>query len=74
LLSQIAKGEVKIKQPFVIGGKIMEYPSEPSAGDRMKAVAELNKMDGTYAATKQEVTVTSPVILNWGIKDNGEEV
>lgn len=57
MLSKIAKGEVKIKKPFVIAGKIMEYPSEPDHNDRTKAIAELNKMDGSYAATKTDITV-----------------
>ncbi len=55
MLSKIAKGEVKIKKPFVIAGKIMEYPSEPDHNDRTKAIAELNKMDGSYAPAKSEV-------------------
>jgi len=61
MLSKIAKGEVKIKKPFVIAGKIMEYPSEPDHADRTKAIAELNKMDGSYAATKQETTQTGTI-------------
>ena len=56
MLSKIAKGEIKIKKPFVIAGKIMEYPSEPDHNDRTKAIAELNKMDGSYAATKTNIT------------------
>jgi len=56
-LTCIAKGEVKIKKPFVINGKIMEYPSEPDHSDRMKAIAELNKMDGDYAPTKQQIQI-----------------
>ena len=58
MLSKIAKGEVKIKKPFVIAGKIMEYPSEPDHNDRTKAIAELNKMDGSYAPAKTETTIT----------------
>jgi len=56
-LTKLVNGEIKAKVPFVIGGKIMEYPSEPSHSDRIKALGELNKMLGDYAATKQEVTV-----------------
>ena len=54
-LTKMAKGEVKVKQPFVIGGKIMEYPSEPTFAERRAAIAELNKMDGSYAPMKSEV-------------------
>jgi len=57
MLSKIAKGQIKIKKPFVISGKIMEYPSEPDHNDRTKAIAELNKMDGSYAATSTNITV-----------------
>jgi hypothetical protein len=67
LLSQIMDGKIKIKKPFVIAGKIMEYPSEPDHNDRIKAIAELNKMDGSYAPTKQqtELTVSKPIIIDW---------
>ena len=51
-LTKIAKGELKVKRPFVIGGKIMEYPSEPDAMERKAAIAEMNKMEGDYAPSK----------------------
>lgn len=56
LLSDIMEGKIKIKKPFVIAGKIMEYPSEPDHNDRIKAIAELNKMDGSYAPNRNEHT------------------
>ena len=65
LLTSIANGTLKIKKPFVIAGKIMEYPAEPDHTDRKNAIAELNKMDGAYAPAKVQNTVeflTSPVI------------
>lgn len=68
MLSKIAKGEVKIKKPFVIAGKIMEYPSEPDHNDRTKAIAELNKMDGSYAATKTDITTNGKEIRSWTVK------
>lgn len=52
LLTKIANGEIRIKKPFVIAGKIMEYPAEPDHADRMKAMAELSKMSGDYAPSK----------------------
>lgn len=64
-LTKIAKGEVKIKKPFVIAGKIMEYPSEPDHSDRMKAISELNKMEGDYSPIKTEIKTTSPIIIDW---------
>jgi hypothetical protein len=68
MLSKIAKGEIKIKKPFVIAGKIMEYPSEPDHNDRTKAIAELNKMDGSYAATKTDLTTNGKEIRSWSVK------
>jgi len=56
LLTSIANGTLKIKKPFVIGGKIMEYPAEPDHTDRKNAIAELNKMGGDYSPTKLEAT------------------
>lgn len=56
LLTKIAKGEIKIKRPFVIAGKIMEYMAEPDHTDRRNAVAELNKMGGDYAPAKFATT------------------
>ena len=70
-LTKMAKGEVKVKQPFVIGGKIMEYPSEPTFAERRAAIAELNKMDGSYAPTESKLKVddnrpTTKIKLNDG--------
>jgi hypothetical protein len=58
LLTKMAKGELKIKTPFVIAGKIMEYPAEPTASDRRAAIAELNKMGGDYAPAQLNTTIT----------------
>jgi len=68
LLTQIAKGEIKIKKPFVIQGKIMEYPAEPDHTDRINAVKELNKIDGSYAASKIDLNamVVEPSKLDIG--------
>ena len=62
LLSKIANGEVKVKKPFVIGGKIMEYPSEPDHNDKIKAIAELNKMDGSYDKSDEPQTTVKIII------------
>lgn len=58
-LTKMINGEMKAKRPFVINGKIMEYPEDPSHNDRLKALAELNKMDGEYAPTKTAFTDTA---------------
>lgn len=52
LLTKIANGQLKIKKLFVVNGKIKEHLSEPDHTDRKNAVAELNKMDGSYAPAK----------------------
>lgn len=68
LLTKMAKGELKIKTPFVIAGKIMEYPAEPTASDRRAAIAELNKMAGDYAPAKQDITTNGKEIRSWSVK------
>lgn len=68
-LTKVANGEVKVKRPFVIGGKIMEYPSEPDHTERMKAIAELNKMEGDYAPTKNETNITGTIKVGYGSKE-----
>lgn len=60
-LTRVLNGEIRTKVPFVIGGKIMEYPSEPSLADRLKALTELNKMQGDYAPQKIDVKTGEPV-------------
>ena len=57
-LSRLADGSIKAVRPIVVGGSIVEYSEEPSHTDRIRAIAELNKMDGSYAPTKTESTVT----------------
>lgn len=57
-LTKLVNGEIKAKRPFVIGGKIMEYQEEPTHSDRIKAIAELNKMDGDYAPVKSNVVIS----------------
>lgn len=57
-LSKLADGSIKAVRPIVVGGELVEYSEEPSHSDRIKAIAELNKMDGSYAPTKTESTVT----------------
>jgi len=51
ILSKIAKGE-----------SISEAPAPPLWIDRIRAIAELNKMDGDYEATKTEIKIEPLVI------------
>lgn len=57
LLSKLAEGTLKIKVPFYKDGKVLEYNAEPSASERIKAIAELNKMNGAYAPTEIKGTL-----------------
>ncbi len=50
ILTQIALGEIKLTKYIVADGFIEERDVVPSWSDRKAAIAELNKMDGAYAA------------------------
>jgi len=56
ILTQIARGQIPLKKAMVVD-KVIEYIDVvPDYGDRKNAIAELNKMDGSYAPAKQEIT------------------
>ena len=57
-LVKTLKGEITTPIPITQNGKIVEYKLQPSHRDRLSAIAELNKMDGSYAPTKTDVNVT----------------
>jgi len=57
LLVKMAKGEIDIEQEVATKEGIVTLTVKASHSDRRAAIAELNKMDGSYAATKQELTV-----------------
>jgi hypothetical protein len=64
ILASIARGELKIKKPFVVsrgatqGAEIVDHECLPDYADRKGAIAELNKMRGDYAPTKVANTDT----------------
>lgn len=68
ILSQIATGQIKIPNTkFFFDGKAGEVVSEeieelPDHAARIKAIAELNKMDGSYAPAKQELDIKNSKI------------
>jgi hypothetical protein len=70
-LTKVINGEIKVKKPIVISGKIMEYPMETDMNDRLKALAELNKMDGSYAPIKNDVSIIKPNYPEW--MNDGDE-
>lgn len=51
-LTKLIEGKRTVKRLFVIDGEVIEHPSEPDAADKIRAIAELNKMGGDYAPTK----------------------
>ncbi len=68
ILSKIALGELEAEILLVTKDGIKKAKQKPSHNDMKGAIAELNKMEGDYAATKQDVTIHSPMIIDW----NGE--
>jgi len=58
VLSKIAGGEIPLFKPMVVNGEIQMVDVVPDWMDRKNAIAELNKMDGSYSATKTEVAIT----------------
>ena len=57
ILTQIARGEIPLKKAMVVDGEIQYIEVVPDWMDRKNAIAELNKIDGSYAAVKQNVTI-----------------
>lgn len=56
ILTKIAFGEIPLTKPMVCDGVIQLVPVVPDWTDRRGAIAELNKMDGSYAPIKQANT------------------
>lgn len=71
LLTQIAKGEVEIptkeakwdseQRKFVM----IPVMNLADHGSRIRAIAELNKMDGEYQPTKIDATITEKKLPSW---------
>lgn len=55
ILTKIMRGEIPLIKPMVCDGMIEEIPIVPDWSERRAAIAELNKMDGSYAPMKSEV-------------------
>jgi len=58
VLTKIMRGQIKLKKPMAIGSKLKMITVTPDWMDRKNAIAELNKMEGDYAATKGEFIVS----------------
>lgn len=59
ILTQIARGNIKLGKPMVVDKVIQVIEVVPDYMDRKNAIAELNKMDGNYAAAKADITTTN---------------
>lgn len=57
VLSKIANGEIPLQKPMVCNGLIELVEVVPDWTDRKNAIAELNKMDGSYAPTKTDMNI-----------------
>lgn len=55
LLAKMATGEIKVKKPVSTRNGLEFIEVEADHSERKAAIAELNKMDGSYAVTKTEV-------------------
>lgn len=57
ILTKIMRGQIQLKKPMAVGSKLKTVTTVPDWMDRKNAIAELNKMEGDYAATKGEFIV-----------------
>ena len=65
-LTKIMRGEIPLTKPMVVDGQIELVPVVPNWSDRMDAIDKLNKMTGDYAASKQDITLNKPIVIDWG--------
>jgi hypothetical protein len=73
ILTKIAKGEIPLKKHMVCDGVIEEVEVVPDWMDRKNAIAELNKMDGSYAATKADLTIKDESTFYLPKEDDGDK-
>ncbi len=66
ILSQIARGEIKLKKPIVLKGKVEYIEVTPDWTDRRNAIVELNKMDGACLPAKENHTDNREIIFELG--------
>lgn len=58
ILTKIVRGQIPLSKPMVVKGKLKMVKTVPDWMDRKAAIAELNKMDGSYAPDKVANTDT----------------
>lgn len=69
ILAKIALGKIPLTKPMVCDGEIKLVPVVPDWNDRKNAIAELNKMDGSYAPIKQAIEHTGVIKVGYGKKE-----
>lgn len=52
ILTKIIRGQIPLTRPMIVKGRIKHIKTVPDWADRKAAIAELNKMDGSYAPDK----------------------
>jgi hypothetical protein len=72
LLTKIALGLEDVEETTDSPNGTITFKRKPNPSERIKAINEINKMEGDYAPQKQqtELTVTQPVIIDWVGNDN----
>jgi len=66
-LTEVIKGNEIPVQQLLSNGKIAKGMIVPDLSDRIKAIAELNKMGGDYAPQKTDITSGGKEIRNFNI-------
>jgi len=71
-LTKVARGEIKFTIYKVVDKTLHELKVSPGFQDRIKAIAELNKMDGDYAPIKVSNTDSKGkdiTVFKWGNRE-----
>ena len=58
ILTKIMRGKISIKQEAATKDGVVTLLVKPSHSDRRAAIAELNKMDGSYAPAESKISLT----------------
>ena len=55
ILTRIARGEIEVTKHIVCDKYVQEFDVLPALNDRKNAIAELNKMDGSYTPIQTDI-------------------
>lgn len=74
ILSEMAKGELETEVLLITKDGIKKAKCKPDHADIKNAIAELNKMDGSYSPTKvnASVEVIKPNLPDWMKSNEGQ--